>query len=78
MESYCIKCKAVTKFKGKANVIKTKNNRYLLTGICSVCAMKKTSFISKKTGEGLLGKLLGLPNGKVPILSDIPIIGKLI
>ena len=30
-----------------------------------------------KEGDGLLGKLLGLPGGKVPVVGDIPLIGAL-
>ena len=32
---------------------------------------------SGASGNGLIGNLLGLPNGKVPVLGDIPIVGNI-
>lgn len=35
-------------------------------------------FISKEVaGSGILGKLFGLPNGEIPLLSQIPLVGAL-
>lgn len=78
MESYCVKCKKHTLFDGEPQLFRTKNNRLLLKGLCKVCGKQKTRFVSKKEGEGLLGKLFKLPGSKIPILGDIPLIGKLL
>jgi hypothetical protein len=78
MKSYCVKCKRTTGYAVTPKVIVTKNNKYRVVGKCSECGITKSTFTSKRTGDGILGKLLGLPNGKVPILSDIPLIGSLI
>ena len=32
--------------------LKTKNNRNMLKGICTICGKNKASFVSRKTGEG--------------------------
>jgi len=73
----CMKCRHVTETT-HAQVAKTKNGRYRLHGHCADCGSKKSKFVNQQTGEGLLGKLLGLPNGKIPILSDIPLIGAIL
>ena len=82
METYCVKCKKQTKFEGEPIVTITKNNRHMLKGKCIECGKTKTRFISKtdyeKFGKGLLGKLFKLPGNKIPILGDIPLIGKLL
>ena len=78
MESYCVKCKKNTPFDGQLQLFKTKNNRLLLKGLCKICGKQKSRFVSKKEGEGLLGKLFKLPGGKIPVLGDIPLIGKLL
>ena len=52
----------------------------LIVGKCINCDTKKYRFVSKKdvqNGSGLIGKLLGLPGGKVPVLSSIPLVGAL-
>ena len=38
-------------------VFKTKNERLILKSICSVCNNKKSRFISKNEGSGLLSSL---------------------
>ncbi len=47
MEIYCVKCKAKTSTKNEKEV-KTKNNRFAITGNCVNCNTKKYRFISKK------------------------------
>ena len=78
MESYCVKCKRHTLFDGQPQLFRTKNNRLLLKGKCKVCGKMKARFVSKKEGEGLLGKLFKLPGGKIPVLGDIPLIGNVL
>jgi len=48
---YCVSCKKKTE---TSNIVKvqTKNNRYMLKGICVVCGKNKSSFVSNKTGAG--------------------------
>lgn len=74
---YCVKCKTKTQTINE-RVVPTKNNKYRKTGDCYKCNTKKSQFISKKEGEGLLGKLLFPKKGKVPILGDIPLIGNIL
>ena len=50
------KCKKDTENKNP-KVFKTKNERLLLKSICSVCTNKKSIFISKNEGSGLLSSL---------------------
>ena len=78
MESYCVKCKKHTPFDGQPQLFRTSNNRLLLKGLCENCGKMKARFVSKTVGEGLLGKLFKLPGGKIPVLGDIPLIGKLL
>ena len=70
--TYCVKCKRVTGFRTKPNVVQTKNKRLMLKGNCDVCGRIKTQFV--KRGSGLLSSL-GI---KIPGLSKIPILGDLI
>ena len=77
----CMKCKKQQPWSGKPNLVRTKNNRVALSGACSRCGTKMFRFIGKnelQSGSGLLGKLLGLPGGKIPVLSNIPLIGALL
>ena len=46
MFSYCLVCKKNTENK-EPNVIKTKNNRLMLTSDCTICDNKKSRFIKK-------------------------------
>ena len=66
MKTYCIVCKKDTKNK-HPNVFKTKSRRLILKSTCSVCNNKKSKFISKNKGSGLLSSL-----GIRTTLSNIP------
>ena len=77
MNSYCVKCKRKTPTVSGVKVVNTKNGKYQGRGTCSVCHKKKCWFVSDSVGKGLLGKVFGLPGGKVPGLGDIPILGAL-
>jgi len=74
---HCLKCKKVTQtVEGKSE--QTASGRYRVHGGCAECGGRKSKFVNQQTGEGLLGKLLGAPGGKLPILGDIPLIGNLL
>ena len=66
MKTYCILFKKDTENKNP-KVFKTKNERLILKSICSVCNNKKSRFISKNEGSGLLSSL-----GVRTSLSKIP------
>jgi len=48
---YCVKCREFTETRDVKQKT-TKNNRQMLQGICVVCGMKKSKFISA-SGKGL-------------------------
>ena len=61
MKIFCVKCKRKTDTTNVVTV-KTRNNRSMLMGICSICKNKKCSFLAKVEGgnldiHGLIGKL---------------------
>lgn len=65
MDSYCVTCKKKTKTEN-ANKQKTKNNRIILIGNCSLCNNKKSTFVSAKTGKGVINDILN--SGYLPEL----------
>ena len=83
---YCVKCRRKTPSRN-VTVRRAKNGRMYQTGTCTVCGKGKSMFVSEdgrtggrksgRRGDGLFGNALGLPNGKIPILGDIPLIGGL-
>ncbi len=78
METYCVKCKKVTAFSGEPQLFLNKNDRLILKGVYVGCNKMKSTFVSKKDGKGLLGKLFKLPGNKIPVLGDIPLIGSIL
>ena len=70
---YCVKCRRKTASKN-VSVKQAKNGGVYQTGTCAVCGKRKSMFVSRD-GRGLFGNALGLPIGKVPILSEIPLNG---
>ena len=66
MKTYCVSCRRDTGNK-HSKVFKTKNRRIMLKSICSVCGNKKSRFVSKNEGSGLLSSL-----GIKTSLSKIP------
>ena len=80
--TFCVKCRRKTPNRN-VTVRRAKNGRMYQTGTCTVCGKGKSTFISRdgrtgsRRGDGLIGNVLGLPNGKIPILGDIPLIGGL-
>ena len=71
MKTYCVSCKKDTENKNP-KVFKTKNKRLMLKSVCSVCGNKKTRFINKNEGSGILSSL-GLRTllRKKPLLGDV-------
>ena len=81
-EIFCVQCKKSYKLKNISDkhFVKTKNHRLRLVGKCPL-GHNISKFVSKEmaNGSGLLGKLLGMPNGElIPGDSNIPIIGALL
>ena len=71
MKTYCIVCKKETENENP-KVFKTKNERLILKSICSVCNNKKSRFISKNEGSGLLSSLgIRTSLSKIPELNII-------
>ena len=71
MKTYCIVCKKDTENKNP-KVFKTKNGRLILKSTCSECNNKKSRFISKKEGSGLLSSLgIRTPLSKIPGLNVV-------
>ena len=69
MKTYCIICKKDTENKNP-NVFKTKNGRLILKSNCSVFNNKKSRFVSKNKGSGLLSNLgIRTPLSKIPLLN---------
>ena len=66
MQSYCVSCKRNTGNKD-AKVFKTKNGRLMLKSLCTICGNKKSRFVSKKEGSGILSSL-----GIRTLLSKMP------
>lgn len=76
----CMRCKDYTPTRDAhvAKIQTPRGLRYQLKGKCSICGANKVKFVSAQQGNGLLGKLMGLPNQKVPILGDLPLVGPLL
>ena len=71
MKTYCMVCKKDTENKNP-KVFKTKNERLILKSICSVCSNKKSRFISKNEGSGLLSSLgIRTHLSKIPVLNIV-------
>ena len=71
MFSYCLVCKKNTKNKD-AKMIKTKNNRLMLSSKCIICGNKKSRFMKKQEVKGLLSNLgIKAPLSKISLLEDL-------
>ena len=55
MLTYCVSCKRNTGNKN-AKLLRTKDGRLVFKSTCSVCGYKKSKFVSKNEGSGLLGR----------------------
>ena len=56
MLSYCLVCRKNTENK-VSKVIKTKNNRLMLSSKCAICHNKKPRFTKEQEASGLLSNL---------------------
>ena len=71
MKSYCLKCRKHTK-NIDPKIPGTSNGKTMILPKCIICGSKKSRFIKKQEGKGLLSKLgLKTPLSKIPILGDI-------
>ena len=51
-------------------MIKTKNDRVILSSKCAVCGSKKSKFMKEQEAEGLLSNLgINTPLSKIPSLN---------
>ena len=68
MKTYCVKCRTDTE-NIDPKMVRTKNNRLIMQSKCSVCGIKKSSFV-KEQEAGLL-KNLGIKTqlSKIPLLN---------
>ena len=67
--TYCVSCRKNTRNKN-AKVFKTKNGRLMMKSICNICENKKSRFVSKNEGSGLLSSLgIRRPPSKIPGLN---------
>ena len=66
MNTYCLKCKKPTKYIHSKGFI-TKNKKYIVKSICTICKFKKSKFVSKKQAQGFLSDLFS----KIPVLNKI-------
>lgn len=72
IQVYCLKDKKMI-HPEHIKVVKAKNGRMRLSGICPICHGKVSKFLSSHEGSGLLS-MLGI---KTP-LSNIPLLGDLL
>ena len=71
MLTYCLVCKRNTENK-EAKIVKTNNDRLMLSPNCAVCGNKKSRFIKEQEAKGLLSNLgIRTPLGKIPLLGDL-------
>ena len=53
-------------------MIKTKNDRLMLSSKCAVCGNKKSKFMKEQEAKGLLSNLgIRTPLSKIPLLGDL-------
>ena len=53
-------------------MLKTENDRLILSSKCAVCGNKKSRFIKEQEAKGLLSSLgLKTPLNKIPLFGDI-------
>ena len=50
MLSYCLVCNRYTEYKD-AKMIKTKNNRLMLSSKCIICGKKKSRFVKRQDAK---------------------------
>ena len=71
MLTYCLVRKRNTGNKD-AKMIKTKNDRLMLSSNCAVCGNKKSRFMKRQEAKGLFCNLgIKMPFSKIPLLGDL-------
>ena len=71
MESYCLKCKKYTK-NINPHVSSTSNGKIMKSSKCAIYRSKKSKFIKKHEGKGILSSLgIKTPLSKIPLLGDV-------
>ena len=69
MLSYCLVFRKNTENKD-SRIVKTKNNRLILSSKCVICNNKKSKFIKEQEAKGLLSNLgIRTPLSKTPLLN---------
>ena len=69
MLSYCLVCSKKTENK-EPKVVKTKNDRLMLSSKCTIWGNKKSKFIKEQQAEELLSNLgIKTPLSKIPLLN---------
>ena len=73
MLTYCLVCRKNTENK-ESKMVRTKNNRLMLSSKCSVCGDKKSRFIKEQEAKGLLSNLgIKTPLSKIPLLNVLSV-----
>ena len=71
MLSYCLKCEKNTD-NINPRVLKTKNDKTMISSKCTIRGSKKSRFIKKQEASGILSNLgLRTPVNKISLLGDI-------
>ena len=71
MSYYCLKCKKNTE-NINPRVSKTSNGKIMLLSKCTICGSKKSRFLKKRKGSGILSNLgLKTPLSKILLFGDI-------
>ena len=71
MESYCLKCQKYTK-NINPQVSSNSNGKLMILSKCAICGSRKSKFIKKQDGKGLLSNLgFKTPLSKILVLGDI-------
>ena len=69
MKTFCVKCRKDTE-NIEPKMARTKNYRLTMQSKCSVCGIKKQSFVKEQEGKGLLSNLgIRTPLSKIPLLN---------
>ena len=69
MKTYCVKCRKDTE-NIDPKLVRTKNNRLIMQSKCSVCGIKKSSFVKEQKEKGLFNNLgIKTPLRKIPLLN---------
>ena len=69
MKTYYVKCRNNTE-NIDHKIVKTKNNRLVMKSKCSVCGIKKSTFVKEQEAKSLLSNLgIKKPLSNIPLLN---------